>query len=407
MESNNNYTCAYIIKDPKTYLNAEEAWYKQSGEKKEKYLFVIIPKGDPNNVVDVLKEIIDVEKWEHIIWFYSFSNYNPPKIKRKKRKSTFFKSLLNFREYIFNKIDVIRLNKLAGKYGPVDIVYSGHKNTQEHLAASLNPKDNYLMDSGMTLSKIGKSGYIDFRSKYMSTKVKRLFYYLIRFKVLDRRKTKLFTIYADQANTKHPVVKNEQNYKLKLIREKQVGNKVVFISSPIYSMTEGVTIKSYIQYLRSIFQKFEIEHSNLIYVPNPIKESQDDIKTIKNEIGCTVDDRLIPVEIKIAKYQKLPILCLSPCSTALANIAEISQGKFKTIAAWHPEFDCFKFLIDWKNNVVKNPKATVEFSVVKSAPSLFNLNTSKCKQKPIYNNFKDWSVESRDQRKATNITQNN
>jgi len=391
---NNNLRSAFIVKDPKTYVSAEEAWYEYARKKEGSFLFIIIPKGDPNNVVNTLNSVIDKNKWEEIIWIKTLSNYNPPEVKLKKKSNYVYGKVLKYREYVYNKIDKIKIDKIAKKYQPCQKVFSGHKNTQEHLAASLNPDDLSLMDSGMVLGKINKSGYIDYSRSYQRSRLRKFIFKLIGFKVFDRNETKLFTVYADIADTKHKLIKNEQNYKRDLIRGKKVDDYAILISSPIYKMTKGVKLASYIQYLKTVISVLKIDSSKLIYIPNPIKETDEDISEIEKSIGCKIDSRLIPVEMKIANYDTIPSLCISPCSTALVNIAVISENIIRNCIVWHPEFDYFEFLVDWKNDAMNNTDAKIEFLQIDESDKMFHIDESLFNNKPIFNDFKEWYIKT-------------
>lgn len=384
---------AFIVKDPKTYVNAEEAWFKYSGRKKGAYLFIITPKGDPNNVVGTLSQVIDPDKWKKIIWFKSWSNN--PKKKSKKRRNKLYRRFCELREYLYNKIDKIKLDSIARKYRPCENVFSGHRNTQEHLAASLDPKNLYLMDSGMMiLDKIQPSGYIDYSYRYQDSRVQKYLYKFVGFKVHDRSKTTFFTAYKNTVNTHHPVEENQHQYKRKLIQEKEVGKYALLISSPIYQMTKGVTLQSYIEYLKKVFETFDLTGRDIVYIPHPTREDQESINTVKHALGCRVDDRLIPIEVKIAKYDTLPKLCISPCSSSIVNIAAVSNGRFRICSAWHKEFNCFKFLTDWKNNVVDNTSINIEFIDIPDAVPMFNIDQNLCENGPVYDNYRDWYTKN-------------
>ncbi len=389
-----NHRTAFIVKDPKTYVSAEEAWYKFTRKKEGSFLFIIIPKGDPNKAVKPLNNIIDKNKWEEIVWIETLSNYNPPELKLKKKSKYVYGKVLKFREYIYNKIDKLNIDKIAKKYKPLNKVFSGHKNTQEHLAASLEPNELYLMDSGMTLGKIHNGGYIDYSRRFRRKRLRKIIFKLIGFKVFDRTKTKLFTVYADIADTKHELIKNEQDYKRDLIRGKKVDDYAVLISSPIYKMTKGVELASYISYLKTIIRVLEIDSSKMIYIPHPIKESNEDISIIKNSIGCQIDYRLIPVEMKVVKNETIPNLCISPCSTSIVNIAAISEGKIRNCIVWHPEFNYFKFLVDWKNNAMNNDEVKIDFLQIDESDKLFHIDSDSNDDEPIFNNFKEWYIKT-------------
>jgi hypothetical protein len=292
-------------------------------------------------------------------------------------------------EYIFNRIDTIRINQLARNYSQFDIVFTGHRNTQEHLTAKLNPREVYIMDSGQTLDKIRSSGYIDYRFKYYGSRFKKLMLKLTGLKIYERKNVKLFTVYADSATTKHEIVPNNQDYKKELIKKMKKGDKVIFISSPFYKFKPYISIETYIAYIERVIESLHIKKENFVYVPNPIRESPSEISTIINRLNCSCDDRLLTVEDKVSTYDELPAMCVSPCSTALVNIDIIAEGKIDIVAAWHPEFNCFKFLKDWKQDITQDKKRSILFREIENLPPFFNFDPEQCKGEPLYRNLND------------------
>ncbi len=379
---------AFIVKDFKTYTNAEEAWYAFSGKKKGSILFVIVPKRD-QETFNTLKKLVDPDKWEKIIWFRSKSNY-PVKaaLKGKLINSKTLIQLYKNREHFYSLLDRIALDRMGNKYGPVQTVFSGHRNTQEHLAVSLNPNELFIMDSGANIQKrIKSSGYIDVRKYGRRTPIKYIINKIISFKIFDRSKTKLFTVDADTVETRHGVVKNEYAYRKMLVDSMETGEDVLFVSSPIYAKKErGVSLEKYAEFVIDTFAHLNIDPKDVIYIPHPVHENKRNVEKIVEKVGCRSDDRKIPIETKITILDKLPRMCISPYSSALVNLSSFSANKFKLIYAWHYEFDCFEHLNVWKNRSIKsNPAIIIE--PINDTNSLFNIGRSGC-EKPRFKDFK-------------------
>jgi len=384
------FETAFIVKDPKTYTNAEEAWFQFSGKKEESILFIIIPKEDPNNTLDIFNETIDPEKWEKIIWYESYSNYAPIWLKRKTRDSWLFDKIMNGREYICNYIDRLKLDKLGRKYGPIDIVFSGHRNTQEHLAFALKPNELYIMDSGAGLQKrIQPTGYINDRKQSKREPVKYLLKKIIAFKIFDRSNTKILTVYNDTVETKHEVVENDYSYRRMLVDKKKTGDKVFFVSSPVFKR-QNISIQEYITFIKEIFIELDLDPSNVVYIPHPIYENEEQIQLIVKNLECNVDSRDIPIETKVTLNKFLPKMCISPYSSSIVNIASFAQDKFSLIYAWHPELDCFKEMRNWKEkSILKSSK--IKLIPLKNVTSLFGFGLEGC-GKPKYKNFDEWDA---------------
>jgi len=380
---------AFIVKDFKTYTNAEEAWYAFSGKKKESVLFVIVPKRD-HETFNTLKQLVDPDKWKKIVWFRSLSNY-PVKsaLKGKLINSKTLIWLYESREHLYSLMDRLALDKLGKKYGPLQTVFSGHRNTQEHLAASLKPNELYIMDSGANIQKrIKSSGHIDVRKYGRRTPVKYFINKIISFKLFDRERTKLFTVYADSVETRHDVVKNEYAYREMLVKSMESGDDILYISSPIYAKKErGVSLEGYAQFVNDIFKHLKLDPKKVIYIPHPVHEDDDSVKKIVEILGCRADSRRIPIETKITIHDKLPRMCITPYSSALVNLSKFAANKIKLIYAWHGEFDCFEHLSDWKNSSLKN-NPHVEIVPIMDTPSMFNVGEGDC-EKPRFKHFKD------------------
>lgn len=387
----NKFESAFIVKDAKTYVNAEEAWFQFSGKKKGSILFIIIPKKDPNNTLGVFEEVIDDEKWEKIIWYQTFSNYAPRDLKRRMKKSRVLTHLLNGKEYICNMLDRIGLDRLAEQFGPVKTVFSGHRNTQEHLAAVLEPKDLYIMDSGRRIQKrIQGNGYINYRPYFRRNPIKYIFHKLSGFKVFDREKTKIFTVYSETVKTKHQVVKNDYLYRKMLLDKKEMGDLTFFISSPLYNR-QHVSIEQHIDFVREVFRHLDLDSKNVVYIPHPTYEGEEEVELIVNKLGCKADSRDIPVENKITMYDRLPAMCVSPYSTALENLSVFAGNKFPIVCAWHDEFSFFKYLYEWKEKSLQKKNSNIEFVTIKNATSLFGLR-GKNIAKPYFKDFEEWDA---------------
>lgn len=366
-------------------------------------MFVLIPVGDPNGVEKTIRDSIDHDKWEHIEWIKTLSNYTVRNLKIRRKKSRIFDNFMMLLEYLFNFIDVRRLNFIARKYAPVIRVFTGHRNTQEHLAAKLKPSELLLMDSGTTFEKVRNSGYISYVSSHMyrGNIFAKIILKLIGFKIYDRRKTKLFTVYYDSIETNHELVKNNQLYKKHLVRKKTIGNDVIFISSPMYQVSDGVAIDTYIRFLREIMEHFKIDRKNFIYVPNPVREQRKDVDYIVKKLECQCDDRSMPVEMKITTYDELPKCCLSLYSTALVNIYPMVEDKIKLYAVWHPQFDYFKHIKDWKKEITANKKIKIEFVTIENATNLFHFDPKLLEKYREFTNHNDWKIKQGEFEKCT------
>lgn len=389
-----NRCLAFIAKDTKTYMNLEEACFKYSNDTDKTLLFVIIPKDNRSDMKRRVRETITPELWDEVIWFDSLSNGISPSQKIKKRNSTLYSFLYDIREFLFNYLDRKKLDKLASQHRPCEKVFSAHKNTQEHLAWALNPSELVLVDSGHRIfERINNNGYIDYsRWLIAHSRFTRYMYYITGLKVFDREKTTIFTAYADDVKTNHKVEKNNYDYQGYQLKSKRTGDRTIWISTPIYAMVKGVQIEDYISYIKYYIDKLNIDLQKFVYIPHPGKQTEKEIEFIQNSLECSIDDRDIPVEFKIANYKELPELCISPFSSAIVNINLASEGRIKLMSAWHFEFNYFRVWHDWKQEVIKNKKLNIEFVELDETPPLFHINLQGDTDTPIFENFRDWQI---------------
>lgn len=383
---------AYLAKDTKTYMNLTEARFKYSNDNDKNLLFILIPKQLRSNLRERMEQTVNPELWDEVIWIDTHSNsirWGQPK---KEKESFLYRFYSDVREYICNYIDRLKLDRIAAKYAPCDMVFSAHKNTQEHLAAMLKPKELVMVDSGHRIFKrMNNDGFIDYSRWFIAhSRFSRYMFWATGLKVFDREKTRLFTVYADEIETNHSVDKNNFKYQHHLLRSKEIGDDIVWISTPIYVMADGVSIEDYISYIKFYIGHLEIDPTKLTYIPHPGKQKEEEIELIGKKLGCKIDDRDIPVEFKLANYEKLPRMCISPFSSALVNVNVATDERIEIVSAWHYEFNHFKMWLNWKKDVEKNPELNIRFLQLDDCPPLFHIKKDGSEDIPMYNNFSDW-----------------
>lgn len=389
---NNSRQLAYLAKDTKTYMNLTEARFKYSNENDRNLLFILIPKQLRSNLRERMEQTVNPELWDEIIWIETQSNSIRWGQPQKERTSSLYRFYSDVREYVCNFIDRLKLDRIAAEYAPCEMVFSAHKNTQEHLAAMLKPKELVIVDSGHRIFKrMNNSGFIDYSRWFIAhSRFTRYMFWATGLKVFDREKTRLFTVYADEIETNHSVDKNNFEYQSHLLTSKEVGEGVVWISTPIYVMADGVRIEDYISYIQCYIDHLEIDPEKLIYIPHPGKQKEEEIELIGTKLGCRIDDRDIPVEFKLANYEKLPRMCISPFSSALVNVDVATDDQIEIVSAWHYEFSYFNMWLNWREDVEKNPELNIQFLELDDCPPLFNIKKDGRDAVPPYNNFSDW-----------------
>ncbi|HLR90974.1 MAG TPA: hypothetical protein VK040_08455 [Balneolaceae bacterium] len=384
---------AYIVKDSKTYLYAEEAKFKLADEDDLNILFVVIPRVTNSRLKERMEELISPEEWDKVCWILTHSNGTDFLEMKHRKMNELTRNFKKVREYFYHFIDNVRMKRRARKYRPCKFAVSTHKNTHENLAALLQPEELVLVDSGhRVFSRISKkSGFIDYSERVMRrSRLDRILFRLSGFKVYNRKKTSLFTIYGDEIETRHRIIRNEFDRQQHKLKSKKTNDLVFWISTPIYQMASGVEIGDYIEYIRASVELKQIGPGQLVYVPHPGKQTDEEIQLISERLSCKVDQRDIPVEMKVASYEDLPRMCISPFSSALVNIYKATEGKIPQVSAWHPEFNYFKIWLDWRKSVEENSGLNIEFMEVESSVPLFHIKPGERRQGPLYETFKDW-----------------
>ena len=368
---------AFIVKGPPTYMNAEEAWFRFWRKKHGSVLILLVPVGNPHNRIERLNAIIDRSLWDRIEWVFLRSNVSY----KKTADGDFIKYRMPFFQKIYTYVlDKIKLDRLARRIGVCDLVFSGHNDVQEHLAAKLNPKELFLLDSGMTvLSRVTFSGYIDYRNNISRRWQK--FLKVVGYKIFNRERTALFSSYAISSQTKHKIVENKHEKKQSDVSLMSVSKKVFWISAPLVDR-RNVSIAAYVDYIKASVTALGYNPVNVVYIPHPGKEADLNVKKIVNSLGCDLDDRLYPLEIKLIRCDFLPEICISPFSSSLTNLAIFVGDRVKLYSAWHYEFDCFPQLVNWRKEMVKQFPKRIKFIPVNDCKPLFgfeNINDVKSK----------------------------
>jgi len=365
-------------------MNAEEAWFKYWGEKKGSLLIILVPEGNPHNRLERLESVIDRSLWGRIEWIYLKSNV----VYKKGDNGSYYKTKTPVLKKIYRHLsDRIKLDRVAKKIGGCELVFSGHNDVQEHLAFMLRPVQLFLLDSGNgVLRKVSSSGFIDYRvHEGMLWGVVK---YILGYKVVERAKVSLFTSYVGVLRTKHRLYENSHERKKDVVPRMRVSKKVFWISAPLVDKY-NVPIAAYIDYIRVAVTSAGYDPKDVIYIPHPGKESDLNIKNIVSSLGCDLDDRLIPLEVKLIRRDALPKACISPYSSSLTNLAMFVGDRVKLYSAWHFEFNCFSKLVDWRKEMEKNFNNRIDFIAVNDCMPLCGFENVK-NVVGKYRYFSDW-----------------
>ena len=122
---------AYIVKDSKTYLYAEEAKFKLADEADLNILFLVIPRVTNNRLKERMEELISPEEWDKVCWFLTLSNGTDFLEMKHRKMNELTRNFKKVREYFYHFIDNVRMKRRARQYRPCKFAVSTHKNTHE------------------------------------------------------------------------------------------------------------------------------------------------------------------------------------------------------------------------------------------------------------------------------------
>lgn len=361
-----NQQAAFVVKSPTAYLNAEEAWAKHWGQKQNAVLVLTIPEGDGFHRKKILDHIIDERKWQKVIWVRLKSATRH----QQNQKGAWVASRANFFQKVFFLfLDRLKLSSAGKKIGHCPTVFSGGDYFQEHLSASLEPKTLYLIDAGKsTPKKIKFRGYYDYRNKL--SRGWRLLYKALGYKIVDRKKAVLFTSYKNVVSTKHSVELNDYSYLSNSIHAKEIESTVFWVSTPFCDRL-NVRVDHYADFIFLTCRTLGVDTRNLVYIPHPAKETLATIGYIKSTLGCSVDDRPMPVELKLSKSNKLPFAIISPYSSSISNLHFIFGKKVDFYIAWHDDFDLIEDAVLWRDKTLSVTDGHIRILKVTNSKKFF------------------------------------
>src|SRR5690554_5504882 len=102
---------AYIVKDTKTYIYAEEAKFKLAQKDELNILFIVIPQVTNNRLKERMEEVITQRAWDEVHWFFTKSNSTGFLEMKEKNSNELAKKIIKMREYFYNYIDRIRMDR--------------------------------------------------------------------------------------------------------------------------------------------------------------------------------------------------------------------------------------------------------------------------------------------------------
>ena len=359
---------AFIVKGPPTYMNAEEAWQEHWGKRDGSILVICVPEGNAYNKEERLRSVIDDALWERIYWVRLKSNVLYRRLPNGKFARTRMSPLRRLPRLLHDRI---ALDRVARAIGPAATVFSGHNYPQEHLAARLNPRRLYLLDAGVSiLSRVSRTGYIDYRQSL--NKIFRIVFALLGYRVVHRPAVRLFTAYSSELSTHHKTEPNSYQRIVAKVARSRTSGDLFWISAPLVDRY-GVAPSAYAEYVRTAVEMSGHRTEDVVFIPHPGKESDATVASLAASLTCRVDDRLIPVEMKLVRRDALPRACISPFSSSLKNLERIVGSRVALYSAWHWEFWAFADLAAWRSALESAKDLHVRFLDVNDCLPLFGI----------------------------------
>jgi hypothetical protein len=249
-------------------------------------------------------------------------------------------------------LDAMKIRWLARKHGQFDVVHTVHNSFHEYLAYSFKPKRVTLVEAGLsTIQRIEKSGYIDYTERAQGSL--KWIYRLTGFRVFDRKATTLFTGFEGELRTRHTVIHNGNQLKRKQCEGLPVSDYVLWIGTPICEI-HGFSTAFYYDLIAKGLVRAGCAGSPVTYIPHPGKEESSKLEEVRSRLGCEIDDRLLPVEIKVAKAEALPRAVLTPFSSSLTNLEKILPKEVELLSIWHPSYSRIPGLVNWRDETSRS-----------------------------------------------------
>lgn len=321
---------AVIVKGPPSLLSAEEYIYQQGVSKANASLFIRLDRNNPYQKKERMEEIICDSEWREVTYYHSSwkdhrltSAYQflPSNIGRTLRRLVRLLRLIGDRR---------ALDKLARRHGPSETVLCGHTVSELHLAARLNPERCILIDSGSTVTKWQQHGKFPVSSHALAA-----CFSVIGIRRVENARLSIFTTSPASVVPNMDVISNTLALKRQEVQGKTVGNEVFIVGKiPVFlQRAEWSTA------IREMLEAVDARGKKIIYVPHPGgREPSERILELAELFNCDVDDRLIPIELKVVNRPNLPHAILGFGSTSLKHFATIFGDSVRIVSAWNDQW---------------------------------------------------------------------
>lgn len=359
-----------MVKNPISLLNVEE-WIKMFGHPDDKNILVcLVQKNNYYQKAARMKSLIEEEDWHRVVWFFPHT-YKSKKVFKQKDDSPrglrsirrVFDSMSEGVLFALDLWGVIGITKAVG-YCDNAVFVKGA--LSEQLVARVNPARKYLTDSSKKILNFRVvDGYFVPASAKAGEGARRI----LRLPILEMNNVSVFSSYGCDLFVKHELISHSFSIISQRIESKPRGNLWVLAGNPM-SEYFGVSVESYVRTIAEGCKVLGLSSSDMVYAAHPGKESGEKLERLKSELNCIVDDDLLPLEMRIAHYSHKPKAFVGFWSGSLLSLAHMGINGIDFVSLWHPQFDKFSYLRQWRSDVEATQNGQVRFLDLMEAPDI-------------------------------------
>ena len=369
----------FIVKNPVSYLNVREWRRRFSSSDDENILICLYQKNNYYNKVERMESLIRMEHWDRVFWVGPYT-YKSKKefISKEEGKPTsklvvFVASAsVYLSQKVLKVLDLLRVHRIGGLIGRCDNVVFVKGVLSEQLAASVYPKKMYLTDtSKKILSFKVKGGY--FEKDGSLGKVGEMVRGFLMMPLIEMKDVSVFSSYCAELQVRHELVAHAFSGISEDLKGNPQGDMWVLAGNPMCEYF-GVSISSYIQTIAEGCRVLGLSSKSMVYAAHPGKESCSKLERLKSELDCAIDDEPLPLEVRLACYSHKPKAFVGFWSGSLTSLASMGVPDIDIVSLWHPQFDKFSYLRQWRRDIESGYRGKIRFLEVEGAPSIIDFD---------------------------------
>lgn len=373
----------FVVKNPISYLNARE-WRRLFASPGDQNILVCLYQN--NNYYEKanrMKSLINMDCWDSVIWFSPYT-YKSKKDFVSKEAGEQRSRLVSFMVRCFGRVfkktltvlDLLRTHRIGRSVGQCDNAIFVKGLVSEQMAATTEPQKKYLTDTSKKILQFEvKGGY--FKKDRSLGKLGDLVTGILMTPPLEMKDVSIFSSYCDYLSVNHDLVGHDFSSIGDALKNKPRGEWWVLAGDPMCEYHKVLEF-DYIQMIAEACKVSGLSSENMVYAANPGKEASRKLERLKDELGCVIDDGLLPLEVKLSFYSHKPAVVAGFWSTALTSLASMNIEGIDIMSFWHPQFDLFSYLRKWRCDTESKYRGRIHVLDVQAAPDIISFDRYTC-----------------------------